>query len=149
MRTENGLEILAEDVIHISRHSHLIGTVVATGVEKVYHNVFHATMLKNMEDRGLPLRLRKVAHSLLRERTFTIRVSGEQIGRYTSNEDVPQEPVLATIVFNIALIHLFWELDTTPKARALTYADNVIMHSVNESVARHIKEIRAISITRS
>lgn len=62
---EDGLSILADEVLHTSPYSHLVRTVVATDVAKAFDNVTHETILRNMDTPGLPLQVKKLVHSFL------------------------------------------------------------------------------------
>ncbi|KAG0432498.1 hypothetical protein HPB47_020780 [Ixodes persulcatus] len=64
--TKDGLAILADEVLHVSPHSHLVRTVVATDIAKAYDNIQPEIILRNTGDPWPAKHVTKVVHSFLR-----------------------------------------------------------------------------------
>ncbi|KAG0428731.1 hypothetical protein HPB47_024290 [Ixodes persulcatus] len=141
--TEDGLAILADEVLHVSPHSHLVRTVVATDISKAYDNIQPEIIIRNMETLGLPKPVTKVVHSFICSRKFSVRVDGQPIGSFTSNRGVPQGSVLAPLLFNIPLMPLAWSLQDIPNIKFLIYADDVTLWSTHRDLntqRQHLQE---------
>lgn len=133
--TEEGLSILADDIIQVSPHSQAVRTVVALDIAKAYDNIDHRVIMTNLIELGLPPRVTRFVYSFLRNRTFAIRVDGQQEGCFTSNRGVPQGSVLAPLLFNIALIPLAWQLHRVPDVKFLVYADDVTLWTTHKDLS--------------
>ncbi|KAG0415705.1 hypothetical protein HPB47_007123, partial [Ixodes persulcatus] len=81
--TEDGLAILGDEVLHVSRHSHLVRTVLATDIANAYDNIQPEIILRNMETLGLP---KQVARRLVRFVLQPRLVYQAQFQRLTSQQ---------------------------------------------------------------
>ncbi|KAG0444038.1 hypothetical protein HPB47_014245, partial [Ixodes persulcatus] len=54
--TEEGLSILADDIIQVSPHSQVVRTVVALDIAKAYDDIDHRVIMTNLIELGLPPR---------------------------------------------------------------------------------------------
>lgn len=134
---EDGLHRLAQDITKVPGRIQWIRSIVATDISKAYDNIHHAAILDAMVNLQFPHGIIKATHNFLTNRTFSVRVAGENSAPFTANCGVPQGSALAPILFNIAFIQLAWKLAQHKHLKFLIYADDVTLWATHLDHTQH------------
>ncbi|XP_040078175.1 uncharacterized protein LOC120849932 [Ixodes scapularis] len=134
---EDGLHRLAQDITKVPGRIQWIRSIVATDISKACDNIHHAAILDAMVNLQFPHGIIRAIHNFLTNRTFSVRVAGENSVPFTANCGVPQGSTLAPILFNIAFIQLAWKLAQHKHLTFLIYADDVTLWATHLDHTQH------------
>jgi len=96
-------------------------------IKSAFDNVIPNILIRELENIGIPARVRMFILNLISIRSLHFIVDGNQIGPFHSYKGVPQGSILSPLLFNIYLKDISKYLHSNSKI--LLYADDIIVYS--------------------
>lgn len=98
-------------------------------VEKAFDCVWHDGLLHKMLKMDIPLQLIKIIESFLSNRTFSVKIEGQNSSLRVARAGVPQGSCLSPTLFNIYTN----DMPTVTKAHVSLFADDTMFHCSNHN----------------
>lgn len=126
--TEHALSRLQSDVIE-GLNCRMATTIVALDLRAAFDTVWHDGLILKMNQIGINPFLIRVVNSMLRERTFSVRLNGCFSPPMSMPAGVPQGSVLAPICFNFFM----YDVPRSPRVKNLQFADDTTVYATHDS----------------